>query len=170
MSVTTPLRLALAGLSAMLMLACAPAARAQQEPSANSLAMANEIIDIKGSMTLFEPLIPGVVEQSKKTLLQMNPNMFKVLTDVAAALRKEYTPRLTGLRQDIVKLYATRFIEQELKEVLAFYKSPIGKKVIVEEPVFVDRTMSAAQDWAIKLNEEALQRFRAEMRKRGHAL
>ena len=59
---------------------------------------------------------------------------------------------------------------QELKEVLAFYKSPIGKKVIVEEPVFVDRTMSAAQDWAIKLNEEALQRFRAEMRKRGHAL
>ena len=54
--------------------------------------------------------------------------------------------------------------------MLAFYKSPIGKKVIVEEPVFVDRTMSAAQDWAIKLNEEALQRFRAEMRKRGHAL
>ena len=80
----------------MLMLACAPAARAQQEPSASSLAMANEIIDIKGSMTLFEPLIPGVVEQSKNTLLQMNPNLFKDLTDVAAALRKEYTPRLTG--------------------------------------------------------------------------
>jgi len=79
MSVTTPLRLALAGLSAMLMLACAPAARAQQEPSANSLAMANEIIDIKGSMTLFEPLIPGVVEQSKNTLLQMNPNMLRIL-------------------------------------------------------------------------------------------
>ena len=105
MSVTTPLRLALAGLAAMLTLACAPAARAQ-EPSANSIAMANEIIDIKGSMTLFEPLIPGVVEQSKNTLLQMNPNMFKDLTDVAATLRKEYAPRLSALRQDIVKLYA----------------------------------------------------------------
>ncbi len=169
MSVKTPLRLALAGLSAMFMLACAPAARAQ-EPSANSLAMANEIIDIKGSMTLFEPLIPGVVEQSKNTLLQMNPNLFKDLTDVAATLRKEYAPRLAALRQEIVKLYAARFTEQELKEVLGFYKSPIGKKVLSEEPNFVDRTMSTAQDWAIKLNEETLQRFRAEMRKRGHAL
>lgn len=169
MSVTTPFRLALAGLSAMLMLACAPAARAQ-EPSANSIAMANEIIDIKGSMTLFEPLIPGVIEQSKNTLLQVNPNMFKDLTDVAAILRKEYAPRLSSLRQEIVKLYATRFTEPELKEVLAFYKSPIGKKVLSEEPGFVDRTMTTAQDWAIKLNEEAVQRFRAEMRKRGHAL
>lgn len=44
MSVTTPLRLALAGLAAMLMLVFAPSARAQQQPSANSLAMANEIL------------------------------------------------------------------------------------------------------------------------------
>ena len=29
----------------------------------------------------------------------------------------------------------TRFTEQELKETLAFYKSPIGKKVLAEEPV-----------------------------------
>jgi hypothetical protein len=169
MSATKPLRLALAGLSAMMMLACAPAARAQ-EPSAHSIAMANEIIDIKGSMTLFDPLIPGVVEQSKNTLLQMNPNMFKDLTDVAATLRKEYAPRLSALRQDIVKLYAARFTEQELKEVLTFYKSPIGKKLLTEEPTFVERTMTTAQDWAIKLNEEAIQRFRVEMRKRGHAL
>jgi hypothetical protein len=169
MSVSTPLRLALAGLAAMLMLACAPSARAQQ-PSANSIAMANEILDIKGSMNLFAPLIPGVVEQSKNTLLQMNPNMFKDLTEVADALRKEYAPRLTALRQDIVKIYAARFTEQELKDTLAFYKSPVGKKLLSEEPAFVERSMSAAQDWAVKLNEEALQRFRAEMRKRGHAL
>lgn len=169
MSVSTPLRLALAGLAAMLMLFSAPSARAQQ-PSANSIAMANEILDIKGSMNLFAPLIPGVVEQSKNTLLQMNPNMFKDLTEVADALRKEYAPRLTALRQDIVKIYAARFTEQELKDTLAFYKSPVGKKLLSEEPAFVERSMSAAQDWAVKLNEEALQRFRAEMRKRGHAL
>ena len=72
----------------------------------------------------------------------MNPNMFKDLTDVAATLRKEYAPRLSALRQDIVKLYAARFTEQELKEMLAFYKSPIGKKLLTEEPAFVERTMT----------------------------
>ena len=53
---------------------------------------------------------------------------------------------------------------------MAFYKSPLGKKLLSEEVGFVDRTMSTAQDWAVKLNEEALARFRAEMKKRGHGL
>jgi hypothetical protein len=173
MTVST-LRLALASLAVTMTLvatlALTPAARAQQEPSANSIALASEILDIKGSMAIFTPLIPGVVEQSKNTLLQMNPNLFKDLNEVAADLRKEYQPRLQQLRQDVVKLYAARFTEQELKDTLAFYKSPLGKKLFIEEPVFVERTMSTAQDWAVKLNEETLQRMRVELRKRGHAL
>jgi hypothetical protein len=169
MTVSTPLRLALAWLAVTVTLAAAPAARAQ-EPSANSIALANEILDIKGSMAIFTPLIPGVVEQSKNTLLQMNPSLFKDLEAVAADLRKEYAPRLQALRQDVVKIYASRFTEQELKDTLTFYKSPLGKKLFTEEPAFVERTMSTAQDWAVKLNEETLQRMRAELRKRGHAL
>lgn len=169
MTVSTPLRLALACLAVTTMLAAAPAARAQ-EPSANSIALANEILDIKGSMTIFTPLIPGVVEQSKNALVQMNPTLFKDAEEIATNLRKEYAPRLQQLRQEVVKLYAARFTEQELKDTLAFYKSPLGKKLFTEEPVFVERTMSTAQSWAVKLNEEAMQRMRAELRKKGHAL
>ncbi len=169
MTVSTPLRLAMAWLAVIVTLAAATAARAQ-EPSQAQLALAGEIVDIKRSNALFEPLIAGVVEQSKVTLLQVNPNLFKDLTDVANQLRKEYSPRLGVLRTEIAKLYAQRFTEQELKDTLAFYKSPLGKKLLTEEPAFVERTMTFAQEWAIKLNEEVLQRFRAEMKKRGHSL
>jgi hypothetical protein len=169
MTVSTPLRLALAWLAVTVTIAAAPVARAQ-EPSQAQLALAGEIVDIKGSSALFEPLVAGVVEQSKVTLLQVNPNLFKDLTDVATQLRKEYAPRLAQLKTEISKLYAQRFTEQELKDTLAFYKSPLGKKLLTEEPAFVEKTMTFAQDWAIKLNEEVLQRFRAEMKKRGHTL
>lgn len=169
MTVSTPLRLALAWLAVTVTLATAPAARAQ-EPSANAMSMANELIDIKGSITLFNPLIPGVIEQSKNTLVQANPMLFKDLEDISANLRKEYQPRMEQLRKDIVKLYAARFTEQELKDTLAFYRSPLGKKLLTEEPAFVEATLKTAQDWAVKLNEETLQRMRAELRKRGHAL
>jgi len=169
MTVSTPLRLALASLAILATLAAATAARAQ-EPSQAQIALAGEIIEVKGSTALFEPLIPGVVEQSKNTLLQINPNMFKDLTEVATQLRKDYAPRLAQLKTEIAKLYAQRFTEQELKDTLAFYKSPLGKKLVSQEPEFVDRTMSTAQDWAVKLNEEVLQRFRVEMKKRGHAM
>lgn len=169
MSVATLSRLAIASLAAMTLLAPIKAAHAQQ-PSQSAIAMAGEILDIKGSMTIFEPLIPGVIEQSKTTLLQMNPNLFKDLNEVAGNLRKEYAPRMASLKADIVKLYANQFTEQELKDTLAFYKSPLGKKILTEEVTFVDRTMSTAQDWAVKLNEEVLMRFRNEMKKKGHNL
>jgi hypothetical protein len=165
MSVQPLVRLAAAGLAAFLLSATPTLA---QQPSKSAISLANEILDIKGSMTIFEAVIPGVIEKSKSTLMQMSPNLFKDLNDVANDLRKEFAPRLDTLRADIARIYATRFTEQEMKDTLAFYKSPLGKKILTEEPAFVDRSMSAAQDWAIKLNDEILQRFRAEMKKRGH--
>ena len=169
MRVATLYRLACAGFAALALIAPMKNAQAQQ-PSPAAIATAGEILDVKGSMAMFEPLVPGVIEQSKTTLLQMNPNLFKDLNEVAGNLRKEYAPRFASLKSDIVKLYAERFTEQELKDTLTFYKSPLGKKILTEEVGFVDRTMSAAQDWAVKLNEEVLSRFRAEMKKKGHNL
>jgi hypothetical protein len=165
MSVQPLVRLAAAGLAAFLFSATPTLA---QQPSKASLSLANEILEIKGSMAIFEAVIPGVIEKSKSTLMQMSPNLFKDLNDVANNLRKEFAPRLDTLRADVARIYASRFTEQEMKDTLAFYKSPLGKKILTEEPAFVDRSMSAAQDWAIKLNDEVLQRFRAEMKKRGH--
>jgi hypothetical protein len=165
MSVQPLVRLAAAGLAAFLLSATPTLA---QQPSKASLALANEILEIKGSMSIFDAVIPGVIEKSKSSLMQMNPNLFKDLNDVANNLRKEFAPRLDTLRADVARIYASRFTEQEMKDTIAFYKSPLGKKILTEEPAFVDRSMTAAQEWAIKLNDEILQRFRAEMKKRGH--
>lgn len=170
MRVQPLVRLVAAGLATFLLWAMPTTPSLAQQPSKSALSLANEILEIKGSMTIFEAVIPGVIEKSKATLLQMNPNLFKDLNDVGSDLRKEFAPRLDALRGDIARIYATRFTEQEMKDTLAFYKSPLGKKILNEEPTFVDRSMSAAQDWAIKLNEEVIQRFRAEMKKRGHSL
>jgi hypothetical protein len=169
MSIRSLIRLAAAGAAALLLAVQTTPSLAQQ-PSKNAISLANEILDIKGSMAIFEAVVPGVIEKSKATLLQMNPNLFKDLNDVATNLRKEMSPRLDSLRTEIAQIYASRFTEQEMKDTLTFYKSPLGKKLLDEEPIFVDRSMSAAQDWAIKLNDEVLQRFRADMKKRGHSL
>jgi hypothetical protein len=170
MRVQPLVRLAAAGLCAFLLSAAPKPALAQQAPTAAQLALANEILEVKDSMRLFEAIVPGVIEKSKSGLLQMNPNLFKDLNDVGNALRQEYAPRLATLRTELARIYASRFSEQEMKDTLVFYKSPLGKKLLTEEPTFVDRSMAAAQDWAIKLNDEVLMRFRAEMKKKGHNL
>ena len=67
-------------------------------------------------------------------------------------------------------LYATHFTEPELKAILVFYQSPVGKKLLVEQPTVVDASMRFAQDWANKLSDQVIAKMREELKKRGHNL
>jgi hypothetical protein len=141
-----------------------------QEPSAASLKIAREILDLKNTAMLFDPMVPGVIERVKGMLVQTNPALRKDLDDVAASLRKAFAPRSTELINNIARLYASRFTEAELKEIVTFYRSPTGKKVISLEPQIFDDAMAGLDGWQDKFSEEVIARFRAEMRKRGHDL
>jgi hypothetical protein len=146
------------------------AAPLPREPSASAMKIAREILDLKNSGYLFQPMVPGVIERVKSMLLQTNPALKKDLDDVAANLRKAYAPRFNELMTDIAWLYASRFTEAELKEIANFYRTALGKKVIELEPRIFDDAMLGLPKWQEKLSEEVIARFRAEMKKRGHDL
>ena len=103
-------------------------------------------------------------------LAQTNPTLGKDLEAVAANLRKTFAPRTAELLSDIARLYASRFTEAELKEIVTFYRTPTGKKVITLEPEVFDDAMTGLKGWQEKFAEEVFARFRAEMKKRGHDL
>jgi hypothetical protein len=147
----------------------APAAYAQK-PSPAALLTAGEIVTATGAMALFTPLIPGVVEQAKNLFLQQDPGLAKDLNEIVAKMRSDLAPRLGELSGQVAKNYAERFTEQELKDLLAFYKSPVGKKLIAEQPKIADASLRYAQDWANKLSDEVVKKMRAELKKKGHAL
>jgi hypothetical protein len=157
-------------LALALALALGGGAANAQQPSASALATAKEVITIKGAAAVYEPLVPGVIEQAKGVLLQANPMLSKDLNEVAAKLRAEYASRSAEVVNDVAKIYAMRFTEQELKDTLAFYKSPLGRKLLVEEPAILDQSMRNAQNWANRLSEEVIIKIRAEMKKRGHEM
>jgi hypothetical protein len=146
-----------------------PAAYAQTASPA-ALLTANEIVATTGSMALFAPLIAGVVEQAKLLYLQQDPGLGKDLNDIAAEIRKQLAPRMSEISGHIAQLYAQRFSEPELKELLVFYKSPVGKKLIAQQPLIADASLKFAQDWANKLSDEVVPKMREELKKRGHVL
>jgi uncharacterized protein len=167
----TATRLALGvafSLALALLISIVPAAA--QQPSPAALAAAKEIVTVKGADAIWRPVLRGVVERAKGMFMQSNPMLSKDLNEVAAKLYAEYNPRIAELLNDAAKIYATRFTEQELKDLLAFYKSPLGKKMVVEEPAILDQNMKDAQAWADKLSNEVITKMRAEMRKRGHEI
>jgi hypothetical protein len=152
---------ALAGLSS--------AAHAQQ-PTPAALAAAKEIVIVTGGAALFNPLVPGVVEQAKLLLLQQNPSLSKVLTEVGDKIRTDLSPRIDELVNETARLYAVRFTEQELKDLLAFNKSALGKKLLAEQPQIVDASLKFAQTWSTTLSDEVVAKMREELKKKGYAL
>jgi hypothetical protein len=154
---------------AVALFAFAPAAHSQQ-PSAAAMATAKELVGVTGATTLFNPLISGVVEQAKILFLQQDPSLNKDLTEIAGKMRTELAPRMGQVTDEVAKLYATHFTEAELKDILAFYQSPVGKKMLAQQPVVVDASLKFAQDWANKLSEEVVSKMRVELKKKGHNL
>ena len=112
----------------------------------------------------------GVVESTKNSLMPTNPNLTRELNEVSAQLRKEYEAKKAELVYEVAIVYAKHFTEQELKDLVTFYRSPLGQKMLKEEPVALDESLKRAQDWSIEFSETVMGRFRAEMKKRGHQL
>ena len=153
-----------------MVLAFAPTANAQQQPSAAALATAKQLIAATGSTAVFNPLIAGVVEQSKLLFLQQDPSLAKDLNEIASQMRTDLAPRSVELSNEVATLYASNFTDDELKTILAFYQSPVGKKVLDRQPQVVDSSMKFAQNWANKLSDEVIAKMREELKKRGHNL
>jgi len=161
-------RMLVIGLTLASLGAAAPL-RAQQ-PSANAILLAKEVVTLKGGMVMFEPLIPGVVETAKNVFLQQNPMLSKELNEVAAQLRSELDVRRAELGNEIAKVYAQHFTEQELKDIATFYRTPLGHKMVIEEPKALQDSLKSAQAWADNLSREVFDRIRDEMKKKGHNL
>ena len=159
-----------AAIAVALVVASSAAHAQQHQPSPTSLLVAKQLVTVTGATALFNPLIAGVVEQAKNLYLQQNPALAKDLNEIADKMRKDLQPRFAELTNEIAKLYATHFTEQELKDILAFYKSPAGKKMLAQQPAVVEGSMKFAQNWANKLSEQVVAKMREDLKKKGHDL
>jgi hypothetical protein len=157
-------RLALAAVLAVACLGWDGAARAQ---TPGAVAAAKELVTIKGGAVMFDPLIPGVIESVKNAFIPTNPQLSQPLNEVAAQLRKEYDVKRAEILDEVAKIYAQHFTEAEIRDIVAFYKTPVGRKMITEEPLAIDQSLKAAQAWATQFSDVVMERFRTEMKKRG---
>ena len=156
------------GAAAIACLALTQGAQAQQQPSAAAVALATQLLELKGGLGAYDPAIDGVIVHHKGVLLQINPNLAKDINDVEQLMRKEGAARREELHKEIALGYASAFTEQELKDMIAFYKTPLGKRIIEQEPKAGEESTKRAQVWIDKYAENVIAKMRGEMRKRGH--
>lgn len=148
-------------------------AQAQQQPAAppqptpTMVALAAEILELKGGTAAFDPAIDGVIAHHKGLFMQMNPNTGRALDEVERSLRSTIAAKRQELRLEVARGYASQFSEGDLKELVAFYKTPLGKKIIEQEPKGGEAAARRVQGWIDKYAETVASTMRAELKKKG---
>lgn len=139
------------------------------EASPTHLAAARELIQATGSLTGIDEMIPAFVEGVRKQG-ETRPEMKKDLDEVLKGL----SPELELLRQQAINVatraYAHLMSEPEIREVVAFFKTPVGAKFAKLQADLSENVMSDVQAWSQQASEYVMVRARVEMRKRGHEM
>jgi len=132
-----------------------------------AMAAAREILAMKNAAAMYANAVPNIVERTKDTLLQSNLNYQKDLNEVAVIVTQRLAGREKEIGEGMAQIYCNEFTEQELKDLVTFYKSPLGQKLLANEPRAIQFSMSYMNQWAQNFAEIVNGEFRAEMRKRG---
>jgi uncharacterized protein len=135
--------------------------------TAAAMAAAREVLQLKAANAMYAGAVPGLVEKTKNVLLQNNLNYQKDLNEVAVVVAQKFAGREKEIGEGMAAIYTQSFSEQELKDLVVFYKSPLGQKLLTAEPGAVNVSLAYMQQWASQCAEIINGEFRAEMRKRG---
>ncbi len=163
--------LSAAGLVLVLAVAGTPAGA--QQPAAGkpaspaAIAAAKELLAMKNANAIYANAVPNIVQKTKDQLLQTNLNYQKDLSEVSVIVAQKLAGREKEIGEGMAKIYAAEFTEQELKDLVTFYKSPLGQKLLTTEPKAIQMSMGYMSQWAQTFAEQVNADFRAEMRKRG---
>jgi hypothetical protein len=103
----------------------------------------------------FDKQIATSVDQMVAMQIKANPKMAQFKGVMTKFLKKHMS--YASLKGDLVKMYTEAFTEKELKDLTAFYKTPLGKKLLQKQPALMQK---GAELGAKKVQDNA-----AELRK-----
>ena len=77
--------------------------------------------------------------------------MKMVPADKQADFLKEFDATLPSLYDSLADIYIKTYTAQDIKDMIVFYESPIGKKINSSMGPFTQKMMAASQEWGIGL-------------------
>ncbi|PID93385.1 MAG: hypothetical protein CSA94_02525 [Bacteroidetes bacterium] len=98
-----------------------------------------------------EKLVSIVSEGTSNMMIKQFKNF--VSEDKQKAFTEEITITLPSLYSKIAKIYMEEFTHNEIKEMLKFYETPVGKKMASKSGVLAEKGMKAGQEWGMSLQE-----------------
>ena len=118
----------------------------------------------------FKILLPTIFKTLKPAIVQNRADVERDYDALVPLLTQRMSARFGELESSIVLIYADNFTAAELRELIAFYKTPTGQKFLEKTPLVMQQTMAAGKKFGEIAGAEARQDMIDELRKKGHSI
>lgn len=145
-----------------------PYPAAAQDIAPGKRADIEKLLEMTGVMKLGQALSQAMVAQLTAAVRATNPDipdkLMDALPEEVNAVLAENTPAFVAMA---VRLYDKHYTAEDVKALIAFYSTPIGRKVIAVTPSLAQESMQVGIQWGQSLGPEIDRRIRARFKKEG---
>jgi hypothetical protein len=117
----------------LALLVIAPFASAQDAFKADAM----KVIKASGAAS--------TIDVAKKQILEMVPEAKR------AAFLVEFEASLPSLYEKLAEIYMKEYTHDDIKQMLAFYETPVGKKIAGKAGAVYEQSTAAGQEWGMSL-------------------
>lgn len=130
-----------------------------------------ELMDMTGSAQIGEMFANAFLQQMTVALKSINPEIppraFTILEEEVNAVIREEMLEKDSLYELIYPIYHNYLTLEDTRELIAFYNTPVGRKMIRVMPQLTQESMQAGQAWGQSLGPIMQQRIANRLEKEG---
>lgn len=156
-------------LSASAMSIGAYGAEAQEVPP-ERLALARQYVDLTDTAGIYEGTLVNTAMNTLQTITKLNPELAKPANSAIEKVLDTYKGRKGELLDQFARIYALNFTDDELKQIVAFYSTDVGKKLSKTSIKVNTALQNVMKVFDANLQEEFYAKVRAQMKADGYNL
>ena len=143
------------------------AAAMNAEKRANIEALLKDTGLVTNTNRIIDLLVPQVMVISRSQIQKLTTVYGYEFTAVCTEEMKKSLPEL---EEPIIAIYDANFSADELNQLVAFYPSPVGRKIVVQLRQLMQQSLAMGQSWGQQAGARAVERIRAAAKQKGYDL
>ena len=111
----------------------------------------HQLMELTGMAKLGTQMMTNIVASYKQ-------NYPAATTEFWDAFMKEAD--ISQLFEQIIPVYDQNFTDNDIQQLIAFYQTPVGKKMIEKMPVIMQQSMQIGSEWGKQLSEKVIEQLK----------
>jgi hypothetical protein len=126
------------------------------------------LLDMTGTLAIGKQMSGAAIAQMSRSLKAARPDLPQELFDVMEEeVNQVIDENLPAFVAVVVPIYDKHFTHQEIKGLLAFYRTELGQKMIRVTPFLLRESRAAGLQWGQSLGPELQRRIIERFKKEG---